>query len=209
VTRLPRRAEPHRKSVVLRLKRYGPVPPAQSFAPSLDSPARDFRALLPHPSPRSRPLHAPADPTRIVSNGRLTPTSLTITLPVPPTINHQYATVNARRLLTAKGRQYKQHVAQEVLLVLGRSAYRQPLLRALRSSDLALSIRFHFTSPLRRDVDGGLKIAQDALCEALAINDNRITEIHLYKQRDPTHPRIEVTLIPAPSRSQPRSIRQP
>ena len=46
-----------------------------------------------------------------------------------------------------------------------------------------------------------MKIAQDALCEALAINDNRITEIHLYKQRDPTHPRIEVTLIPVPCRS--------
>jgi crossover junction endodeoxyribonuclease RusA len=146
-------------------------------------------------------MPAAANQTRIVPNGRLTPTSLAITLPVPPTINHQYATVNARRLLTAKGRQYKESVAQEVLIVLGRSAYRQPLLRALRSSDLALSIRFHFTSPLRRDVDGGLKIAQDALCEALAINDNRITEIHLYKQRDPTHPRIEVTLIPAPCRS--------
>ena len=124
-------------------------------------------------------MPAAANPTRIVPNGRLTPTSLAITLPVPPTINHQYATVNARRLLTAKGRQYKESVAQEVLIVLGRSAYRQPLLRALRSSDLALSIRFHFTSPLRRDVD----------------------QIHLYKQRDPTHPRIEVTLIPVPCRS--------
>ena len=49
--------------------------------------------------------------------------------------------------------------------------------------------------------DGGLKIAQDALCEALSINDNRIIEIHLYKQRDPIHPRIEVTLIPVPCRS--------
>ena len=201
MTRLSRRAEPHRKPVVLRLTRYGPVPPPRSVTPSLDSPARDFRGLFRHPSSRSRPLPAAANPTRIVPNGRLTPTSLAITLPVPPTINHQYATVNARRLLTAKGRQYKESVAQEVLIVLGRSAYRQPLLRALRSSDLALSIRFHFTSPLRRDVDGGLKIAQDALCEALAINDNRITEIHLYKQRDPTHPRIEVTLIPVPCRS--------
>ena len=51
------------------------------------------------------------------------------------------------------------------------------------------------------DLNGAFKIRADALCEALAINDNRITEIHLYKQRDPTHPRIEVTLIPAPRRS--------
>ena len=201
MSRLPRIAESHRKPVVFRLTRYGPVSPTGSVSPSLDSPTRDFRALFRHPSSRSRSLPAAASSTRTTPNGRLTPTSLAITLPVPPTINHQYATVNARRLLTAKGRQYKEQVAQEVLIALGRSPYREPLLRVLRSSDLALSIRFHFTSPLRRDVDGGLKIAQDALCEALDINDNRITEIHLYKQRDPTHPRIEVTLLPAPCRS--------
>ena len=127
----------------------------------------------------------------------MTTRSLAITLPVPPTVNHQYATVNGRRLLTAKGRQYKALVAQEILVVLGRSLAREPLLRTLRHSDLSLSIRFHFTSPLRRDVDGGLKIAQDALCEALQINDNRITEIHLYKEHDPLRPRIEVALRPS------------
>ena len=126
---------------------------------------------------------------------------LALTLPVPPSINHQYATVNGRRVLSAVGRGYKAQVAQQILVALARSHHRAALLRALRTNDLALAIRFFFTSPLRRDVDGGLKIAQDALCEALAINDNRITEIHLYKQRDPTHPRIEVTLIPVPSQS--------
>jgi crossover junction endodeoxyribonuclease RusA len=43
-------------------------------------------------------------------------------------------------------------------------------------------------------VDSGLKIAQDALCAGLRLNDNRITEIHLYKRQDKHHPRIEVTL---------------
>jgi crossover junction endodeoxyribonuclease RusA len=47
-------------------------------------------------------------------------------------------------------------------------------------------------------VDGGLKIAQDALCEALGLNDNRIVEIHLYKSRDAHHPRIEMTLGTCP-----------
>ena len=55
-------------------------------------------------------------------------------------------------------------------------------------------IRFYFTSALRRDVDGGLKIAQDALCEGLGLNDNRIVETHLYKHVDRTNPRIEVLL---------------
>ncbi|MGH7166798.1 MAG: hypothetical protein ACREIS_14860 [Nitrospiraceae bacterium] len=42
-----------------------------------------------------------------------------------------------------------------------------------------------------------MKIAQDALCEALGINDNRILEIHLFKALDPAHPRIEISLCPA------------
>ena len=119
---------------------------------------------------------------------------LTLSLPVPPSINHQYATVNGRRLLSAAGRQYKSAVGQQVLIALARSPHREPLLRTLRANDLALSIRFYFASPLRRDVDGGLKIAQDALCEALGLNDNRVVEIHLYKSRDAHHPHIEMTL---------------
>jgi crossover junction endodeoxyribonuclease RusA len=67
-------------------------------------------------------------------------------------------------------------------------------LSQLQSSALALSIRFYFTSALRRDVDGGLKIAQDAICEGLGLNDNRIIETHLYKHVDRRNPRIEVVL---------------
>jgi crossover junction endodeoxyribonuclease RusA len=128
----------------------------------------------------------------------ITPQRLTLTLPIPPSINHQYATVNGRRLLSAAGRQYKSAVGQQVLIVLARSPHREPLLRTLRANDLALSIRFYFASPLRRDVDGGLKIAQDALCEALGLNDNRVTEIHLYKTRDAHQPRIEMSLHALP-----------
>ncbi|MGH8758862.1 MAG: RusA family crossover junction endodeoxyribonuclease [Burkholderiales bacterium] len=124
----------------------------------------------------------------------IAPERLTLSLPVPPSINHQYATVNGRRLLSAAGRQYKAVVGQQVLIALARSPHRAPLLRALRANDLALSIRFYFVSPLRRDVDGGLKIAQDALCEALGLNDNRVAEIYLYKTRDAHHPRIELSL---------------
>lgn len=94
-------------------------------------------------------------------------------------------------------------VARQVLITLARCTHRNDLLRTLRSDSLAIAIHFYFTSPLRRDVDGGLKIAQDALCEALGINDNRIQEIHLYKHRDRAHPRIEVSLHPtsAPDRT--------
>jgi crossover junction endodeoxyribonuclease RusA len=120
--------------------------------------------------------------------------SVSLTLPVPPSVNHQYATVNGRRLLSSAGRAYKAHVGQLAWLTLTQSAHRSSLLPRLKTESLALSIRFYFTSALRRDVDGGLKIAQDALCEGLGINDNRIVETHLYKNVDKANPRIEVLL---------------
>lgn len=120
--------------------------------------------------------------------------SVSLTLPLPPSVNHQYATVNGRRLLSSAGRAYKAHVGQLVWLSLTQSTHRLHVLSRLKSESLALSIRFYFTSALRRDVDGGLKIAQDALCEGLGINDNRIVETHLYKNVDKANPRIEVLL---------------
>jgi len=81
-----------------------------------------------------------------------------------------------------------------VWLALVNSPHRTVLLSQFQFASLALSIRFYFTSALRRDVDGGLKIAQDALCEGLGVNDNRIVETHLYKHVDKANPRIEVSL---------------
>jgi crossover junction endodeoxyribonuclease RusA len=125
---------------------------------------------------------------------RISDTGLEAILPIPPSINHQYATVNGRRVLTAAGRTYKAEVAQLVAVGLARSAQRGSFLDRVQSTSLSLTIRFCFSSALRRDVDSGLKIAQDALCAGLGLNDNRITEIHLYKRQDKDQPRIEVTL---------------
>jgi crossover junction endodeoxyribonuclease RusA len=120
--------------------------------------------------------------------------AVALTLPVPPSVNHQYATVNGRRLISSAGRAYKAQVGQLVWLKLAQSTHRAAILARLQSEWLVLSIRFYFTSALRRDVDGGLKIAQDALCEGLGINDNRIVETHLYKHVDKDNPRIEISL---------------
>ncbi|MGZ8365836.1 MAG: RusA family crossover junction endodeoxyribonuclease [Nitrospira sp.] len=124
----------------------------------------------------------------------VTSDTIEVTLPVPPSINHQYATVNGRRLLSSAGRTYKTYVSQHVWLALAKSPVRSSLHNRLRSGPLALSIRFFFASALRRDLDGGLKIAQDAVCEGLGLNDNRIIETHLYKHVDKADPRIEVSL---------------
>lgn len=133
-----------------------------------------------------------AHPARPIS--QVEPDSLSLTLPVPPSINHQYATVQGRRLLSSEGRAYKAQVAQAVWLSLTQSTHRTTLLARLKSESLALSIHFYFRSALRRDLDGGLKIAQDAICAGLDLNDNRIVETHLYKHVDKDRPRIEVAL---------------
>ena len=129
---------------------------------------------------------------------RVTHDSIELTLPVPPSVNHQYATVNGRRLLSAKGRAYKNLVGQQILVALAHSPHRDTLRAMLRQANLALSINFFFVSALRRDTDGGLKIAQDALCEGLGLNDNRVVEIHLYRFQDRSNPRIDVRLSVSP-----------
>ncbi|MGH7230016.1 MAG: RusA family crossover junction endodeoxyribonuclease [Nitrospiraceae bacterium] len=150
--------------------------------PSRRPPRRRFRSIAPLPV---------LLPSASVSADRLA-----LILPVPPSINHQYATVNGRRILSSAGRRYKEEVGRIVLLGLACSPHRDVLLQVLRSHYLALSMRFRFPSPLRRDVDGGLKITQDALCEALGLNDSRVFEIHLYKNVSTDSPGVEISLGP-------------
>lgn len=123
---------------------------------------------------------------------------MALTLPIPPSVNHQYATVNGRRLLSAKGRAFKAFVGQHILVALAQSPHGATLRHNLQQASLSLSIRFFFASSLRRDTDGGLKIAQDALCEGLGLNDNRVMETHLYKYQDRDNPRMEILLAVAP-----------
>jgi crossover junction endodeoxyribonuclease RusA len=145
-------------------------------------------------SPKSDPSNPETALRKLSHHPDVTSDTFKVTLPVPPSINHQYATVNGRRLLSSAGRTYKTYVGQHVCLALAQSPARFSLHNRLRSGPLALSIRFFFASALRRDLDGGLKIAQDAVCEGLGLNDNRIIETHLYKHVDKANPRIEVCL---------------
>ena len=131
----------------------------------------------------------------LAGDGNSTADSLTLVLPVPPSINAQYATVQGRRVLSAAGRAFKDYVSQQIMVAFSRAPQRDLLRASLRDKLLSLTIHFQFVSPMRRDLDGGLKITQDAVCEALGLNDNRIVELHLSKQPDPPeHPRVTVTL---------------
>lgn len=179
------RTGPSPSQVPIRVVSYRPA--AKSEVTSTQPAAAKQRPAI-QPSRVRTPLHIPS------ASAVVTTERIEITLPVPPSINHQYATVHGRRILSAAGRTYKLHVGQQIWLALSQSPHKPTLMRRLRSEPLALSIRFYFTSPLRRDVDGGLKISQDALCEGIGLNDNRIIETHLYKDVDRTNPRVQISL---------------
>ena len=97
-------------------------------------------------------------------------------------------------MLSSTGRRYKTNVAQMIWAVLIQKPQHQTILHTFQRHYLTFTIRLYLPSLLRRDVDSGLKITQDAICEALSINDNRIVEIHLYKSLDPDQPRMECAL---------------
>jgi crossover junction endodeoxyribonuclease RusA len=123
---------------------------------------------------------------------------LRLTLPLPPSINEQYATVNGHRVSSMVARRFKKQV-QDTLRTLERQGVLHDDLRnTLHQSYLALFLDFYFSTPLKRDLDGGLKITQDSLCEGLGINDNRVVDIHLLKHIDPLHPHLYLELEAIP-----------
>lgn len=115
-------------------------------------------------------------------------------LPLPPGINQQYATVNGRRVLSKASRRYKKEVGKVLRRLRAEGIISDVLVAALRQGFVGLFIDFYFETPGRRDLDGGLKIAQDAICDSLGVNDNRVVDIHLVKRIDPLRPHIEVEL---------------
>ena len=115
-------------------------------------------------------------------------------LPLPPSINQQYATVNGRRVLSRASRRYKKDVGKAIRRLRRESEISDTLVATLRDGFVGLFIDFYFETPHRRDLDGGLKITQDAICDALGINDNRVVDVHLVKRIDPLRPHIEVEL---------------
>ncbi len=119
---------------------------------------------------------------------------LRLTLPLPPSINEQYATVDGHRVSSMVARRFKQQVRATLRSLEREGVLHDDLRNALRQNFLALFLDFYFTTPLKRDLDGGLKITQDALCEGLGLNDNRVVDIHLTKHIDPLHPHLNVEL---------------
>ena len=117
-----------------------------------------------------------------------------IVLPLPPGVNNQYATVGNRRVLSKEASRFKRDVKKLLMGAAGDAAWDETEGARLKAGWLGLYLDFYFATPLKRDLDGGLKITQDALCEALGLDDRRVVDIHLVKRIDPLRPRVEVEL---------------
>jgi crossover junction endodeoxyribonuclease RusA len=119
---------------------------------------------------------------------------LRLTLPLPPGVNNQYLTVNRRRVLSAPAKAFKRDVKKLVERARIDGAITVAMEEALKGSLLGIYLTFYFETPHRRDLDGGLKIALDALSEALGVDDRTVVDLHLTKRIDPLHPHLDVEL---------------
>jgi crossover junction endodeoxyribonuclease RusA len=116
------------------------------------------------------------------------------TLPLPPSVNNQYVTVGNRRMLSREAQAYKRTAKSQIEQLQRRQVIPPAFIAQAAAGYIALFLDFYFETPLRRDLDGGLKIAQDIICTTLGINDNRVVDIHLVKRIDPLHPRLVVEM---------------
>jgi crossover junction endodeoxyribonuclease RusA len=125
---------------------------------------------------------------------------ITITLALPPGINQQYVTLkNGRRGLSQVSKQWKKGAKQEIALYRFDGRISDGFVADAQKGYLAFTFDFYFESPLRRDLDGGLKILLDTLCDALGVDDNRVVDLHLSKRIDPLRPRVVVQVEALPT----------
>lgn len=122
------------------------------------------------------------------------PISIRLTLPLPPGINNQYVTVGKRRVLSKTAQVFKKDVTKLVAGMREKGQLAPDLEPTLKKSLIGVYLTFYFTTPMRRDLDGGLKIALDTLATNLGFDDRAVVDLHLTKQIDPLHPRLEVEL---------------
>ena len=120
--------------------------------------------------------------------------SVRFTLPLPPSINQQYTQAGRLRVLSKEHRDFKKMVRKQLQALRASGVLSDRFIRALREGYVGLFLDFYFETPLKRDLDGGLKITQDAILAPLGVNDNRVVDIHLVKRIDPRRPRVEVEL---------------
>jgi crossover junction endodeoxyribonuclease RusA len=124
------------------------------------------------------------------------PSTLTLTLPLPPGVNNQYVTVGHKRVLSKAAKAFNRDVAKLISRARTDDVITPNIEAALKDALLGVYLTFYFETPFRRDLVGGLKIALDALCRALDLDDRMVVDLHLTKRIDPLHPHLDVEIEP-------------
>ncbi|HET7092253.1 MAG TPA: RusA family crossover junction endodeoxyribonuclease, partial [Thermomicrobiales bacterium] len=120
--------------------------------------------------------------------------ALTFTLPLPPGVNNQYVTAGKRRVLSATAQRFHRETAKRFAALRLDGTIAPAAEAALRDALVGVYLTFFFETPMRRDLDGGLKIALDAIARGLGFDDRAVVDLHLTKRIDPLHPRLEVEI---------------
>jgi crossover junction endodeoxyribonuclease RusA len=122
------------------------------------------------------------------------PVTVRLRLPLPPGVNNQYVTAGKRRVLSKPAKAFKETVTKLLLDHREKNRITTAQERAIAASYIGVYLTFFFETPLKRDLDGGLKIALDAIAAGLGFDDRKVVDIHLTKRIDPLRPRLEVEL---------------
>lgn len=122
------------------------------------------------------------------------PITLSLVLPLPPSVNNQYLTVGRRRVLSAQAKAFNRNVTKSIAALRSGGRLLPATERAIADSLLGIYLTYYFETPLKRDLDGGLKITLDALASAIGFDDRAVVDLHLSKRIDPLRPRVEIDI---------------
>lgn len=126
---------------------------------------------------------------------RIKPVTLHLSLSIPPSINQQYVVVGKRkRVLSKVANTWKKDATKAMQMMRDKSVISPVEEHAFQTNFLGVYMTFYFSTPMRRDLDGGVKITLDTIAEALGFDDRNVVDMHLTKQIDPLHPRVEVDI---------------
>lgn len=116
--------------------------------------------------------------------------TLRLTIPVPPSLNNAYATVRGRRVLSSEGKTFKEAAA-----LWAQIGARRQRFKVEKGDRLSLTMLLHFKDGRRRDISNAVKLAEDAIAEALGFDDCAVDILHVErKENDRERPRCEVRL---------------
>ncbi len=131
------------------------------------------------------------------------------TLPLPPGFNHSY---DIRKMKTKKGKWASSLMSsseakawkEEVAIILSQQMIKnldKAVFEAIKYSEskrqkvlYTLTMDFYFEYLFKKDEDMGIKATQDAVFNALGINDNRVKRLEVEKFEDREYQRCEITV---------------